>query len=262
MRNCCAESGDPLDLAHRWSAGGRRPSHRPHRPEPPAGHRFPPPPLPTSAQRVRPPPRTFLAHVARVALRCPAVRPKDMPSAPARRPWVTAWIIALRSSAVGASSARSPITYARNAACGIWVPTSTARGILSSASRYSPNVSHSHVMPSASALPGMSSTPSMSSISQSCRSGRTGANPMPQLPIMAVVTPCQQDGVRCGSQVAWPSKCVWMSTNPGVTVSPSASIVRRAVPVILPISLIRPSCTAISAVRAAAPSRPRTVRHE
>ena len=39
----------------------------------------------------------------------------------------------------------------------------------------------------------------------SCWSGRTGAKPTPQLPITAVVTPCQQDGASSGSQVAWPS---------------------------------------------------------
>src|SRR5271169_5668124 len=49
-----------------------------------------------------------------LALRCPAVRPNDMPRAPARRPSVTAWVIAVRSSAVGASSARSPITWAHS----------------------------------------------------------------------------------------------------------------------------------------------------
>ena len=105
---------------------------------------------------------------------------------------------------------------------------STARGIRSSASRYSGKDSQSHWMPSASALPGMSSTPSMSSISHSCPSGRAGAKPMPQLPTTAVVTPCQHDGVRCGSQVAWPSKWVCTSTKPGVTSSPSASRTRRA----------------------------------
>ena len=45
--------------------------------------------------------------------------------------------------------------------------------------------------------------------------GRTGANPTPQLPSTAVVTPCQHDGVRSSSHVTWPSKWVWMSTKPG-----------------------------------------------
>ena len=60
-------------------------------------------------------------------------------------------------------------------------------------------------MPSASAVPGMSSTPSMSWISQSRLAGSAGANPTPQLPMTMVVTPCQLDGVISGSQVAWPS---------------------------------------------------------
>ena len=51
----------------------------------------------------------------------------------------------------------------------------------------------------------MSSTPSISSISRSWSAGRTGANPTPQLPITAVVTPCQLDGASWVSHVAWPS---------------------------------------------------------
>ena len=50
-------------------------------------------------------------------------------------------------------------------------------------------------MPSDSAAPGMSSTPSIRPMSQSWRSGGTGAKPTPQLPITTVVTPCQHDGV-------------------------------------------------------------------
>ena len=53
---------------------------------------------------------------------------------------------------------------------------------VSRASRYSGKVSHSQVIPSESAVPGMSSTPSMRPISHSWRSGRAGANPTPQLP--------------------------------------------------------------------------------
>ena len=82
---------------------------------------------------------------------------------------------------------------------------STARGICSRASRYSGNVSHDQRMPACRAVPGMSSTPSISWTSHSRRSGRTGANPTPQFPSTAVVTPCQLDGARRSSQVAWPS---------------------------------------------------------
>jgi hypothetical protein len=72
-------------------------------------------------------------------------------------------------------------------------------------SRYSGKDSHPQVMPSASAVPGMSSTPSMRAISQSWRSGRTGAKPTPQFPMTTVVTPCHEDGVSSGSHVTWPS---------------------------------------------------------
>ena len=67
------------------------------------------------------------------------------------------------------------------------------------------SVSQLHSMPSDSAAPGMSSTPSMRPISQSWRSGAAGAKPTPQLPMTRVVTPCQHVGVRSGSQVTWPS---------------------------------------------------------
>ena len=57
-------------------------------------------------------------------------------------------------------------------------------------------------MPSVSAVPGMSSTPSISEISQGSEPGLTGAKPTPQLPITRVVTPCRVDGSSSGSQVA------------------------------------------------------------
>ena len=60
-------------------------------------------------------------------------------------------------------------------------------------------------MPSVIADPGMSSTPSISSISHSWRSGAAGAKPTPQLPITTVVTPCHELGVTHGSHVTWAS---------------------------------------------------------
>ena len=63
---------------------------------------------------------------------------------------------------------------------------------------------------------------------------RPGANPTPQLPIAIVVTPWSDDGATIGSQVTWPSKWVWMSTKPGVTSRPSASISR--VPVLVDVA--------------------------
>ena len=135
------------------------------------------------------------------------VRVVEKPTAPASIASRTRAAMAAISTAVASALAppRSPITYARTAPCGTSALTSSTRGRRSSSSRYSGNVSQFHVMPSASAVPGMSSTPSMSWISQSCRSGCAGANPTPQLPITTVVTPCQLDGDTSGSQVAWPS---------------------------------------------------------
>lgn len=61
---------------------------------------------------------------------------------------------------------------------------------------YCGKVSQSHWMPSDSTAPGMSSTPSITEISQSRLSGLTGAKPMPQLPMTTVVTPCAVEGER------------------------------------------------------------------
>jgi hypothetical protein len=135
------------------------------------------------------------------------VRVVEKPSAPARIASRTSAAMAATSAGVASALAppRSPITYARTAPCGTKALTSSTRGSRSSSSRYSGNVSQFHVMPSASAVPGMSSTPSMSWISHAWRSGRAGAKPTPQLPITTVVTPCQLDGDTSGSQVAWPS---------------------------------------------------------
>ena len=52
---------------------------------------------------------------------------------------------------------------------------------------------------------GMSSTPAITSTSTSWSSARHGANPTPQLPITAVVTPWAEDGVIRSDQMAWPS---------------------------------------------------------
>ena len=70
---------------------------------------------------------------------------------------------------------------------------------------YSANVSQPHASPSASAVPGMSSTPSISAISRARSAGRHGAKPTPQLPIATVVAPCRVAGISAPSQLAWPS---------------------------------------------------------
>jgi hypothetical protein len=52
---------------------------------------------------------------------------------------------------------------------------------------------------------GISSTPSINSISAPRCCGRTGAKPTPQLPNIVVVTPCQHEGPSSGSHIACPS---------------------------------------------------------
>ena len=101
-----------------------------------------------------------------------------------------------------------PARPSRRPAPGRGAPGPRCRGRrrrASRASRYSGNDSQPHWMPSLSAAPGMSSTPSISPMSHSWRSGATGAKPTPQLPITTVVTPCQHDGVSRSSHEAWPS---------------------------------------------------------
>ena len=58
--------------------------------------------------------------------------------------------------------------------------------------------SHRKSMPSASTVPGMSSTPSIRLIRKSSAPGRTGAKPTEQLPNTVVVTPCQRRGRELG----------------------------------------------------------------
>ncbi len=71
---------------------------------------------------------------------------------------------------------------------------------------YSGKVSHRpHSMPSNRAEPGMSSTPSISSISACSWPGGTGAKPTPQLPMTTVVTPLCDDGAISVSQDTCPS---------------------------------------------------------
>ena len=138
---------------------------------------------------------------------CNTVLEVEKPNAPALRPSSTMADISAISESVGASlvAPRSPITYARTAPCGTCVPTSTVRGSFSRASRYSGKLSQSQDIPSASAVPGISSTPSIRPISHWCLSGFAGAKPTPQLPITTVVTPCHEEGAISASQVAWPS---------------------------------------------------------
>ncbi|CFN99236.1 Uncharacterised protein [Bordetella pertussis] len=107
--------------------------------------------------------------------------------------------------AISSRSARSPMTYTRSAACGSCAQKSMSCSIRSVARRKSGNVSQAQSSPSCSAMPGMSSTPSISSIRLPRSAARTGANPTPQLPITTVVTPCQLDGARREFQMICPS---------------------------------------------------------
>ena len=60
-------------------------------------------------------------------------------------------------------------------------------------------------MPSYSAVPGMSSTPSISSMRVFSWPGRTGAKPTPQLPMTTVVAPLPAEGSMASSHDTWPS---------------------------------------------------------
>ena len=103
------------------------------------------------------------------------------------------------------------------------------------------------------ALRGMSSTDSIMPARNSRSAGLHGANVTPQLPISAVVTPCQLIGVRSGSQPTCASRCVCRSMKPGETVRPLASISSLPLDAILPTSAIIPSLMAMSPLNASPP---------
>ena len=90
-------------------------------------------------------------------------------------------------------------------------------GSASTASRYSGNVSKLQSMPSASATGSMSSARSRFRTTNARSSARTGASVKPQLPMTAVVTPCQHELLPLASQNTCASMCVWPSMKPGVT---------------------------------------------
>src|SRR5260221_5473704 len=121
-----------------------------------------------------------------------------------------------------------------------------ALGRRSTVARYSGKVSHVQSMPAAIASVGISSTADRQRAYQSRSSGLHGASAKPQLLITTLVTPCQHEQLPSGSQATCASMCVWPSMKPGETIRPSASIVRLAAVVILPISTMRPSAMPIS----------------
>ena len=102
-------------------------------------------------------------------------------------------------------------------------------------------------MPASIASVGMSSTAVRQRANHSRSSGRHGARAKPQLPMITVVTPCQQEQLPIGSHATWASMWVWPSTKPGATIRPSASIVRSATAApTRPTSTMRPPCTPTS----------------
>ena len=133
-----------------------------------------------------------------------------------------------------------------------------AFGRRSTASRYSGNVSQLHSM-LASAVGSMSSARSRLRTTSARASSRTGARVKPQLPMTAVVTPCQHEFAPCGSQKTWASRWVWPSMKPGVTTWPSASSSRAPRSRIRPTRAMVPSTIPTSARYAPKPE-PSTTR--
>ena len=170
-------------------------------------------------------------------------------------------IAATSSSPAGSSlRLRSPIAWYRTAQCPTIPPAFTPLGIRSTLARYSPYVCQSQGSPLRIAAAGMSSTDSIISARYARSSGRHGANVTPQFPITTVVTPCQHDGLPIGSHASCASRCVWMSTKPGVTTRPSASISSTArSPCSSPIAEIR-SPTMPTSAKTPGPPVPSTIK--
>jgi len=70
------------------------------------------------------------------------------------------------------------------------------------------------------------------------------AKPTPQWPLVSVLTPWWLPGENVSSQPAWSSQWVWMSTEPGVSQAPAASMRSRAGLVMRQTSTMRPSFAA------------------
>ena len=171
---------------------------------PPCGH------APGRCRTARPRRRTCPAPARRPSARCPSVREVEKPSAPAS---IASCTIArhggdvvgggrlVRARRARPSRTRAPRRGrpACRCRCANVRPRRARRGTRGT----SPS---STSMPSASAVPGMSSTPSIRPMSHSSAPGRTGANPTPQLPgddggdAVARTTASSS-----WSHVAWPS---------------------------------------------------------
>jgi hypothetical protein len=99
-----------------------------------------------------------------------------------------------------------------------------AFGSLPTTSRYSLNVVQFQRTAAPIASAEMSSARMMFERIMSRCSAEPGARVKPQLPMTAVVTPCQHEQLPSGSQNTCASMCVWPSMKPGETTWPVASI--------------------------------------
>ena len=103
------------------------------------------------------------------------------------------------SSSVGSRPALAssmPSTSTSIGPAGTYGRMFSAFGVASRLSRNSGNVTQSHARPWRIDSYGIASTRVIERIAYSRRSGWTGANPNPQLPIATDVTPCQPDSVQ------------------------------------------------------------------
>ncbi len=134
-------------------------------------------------------------------------------------PWVTTACMRESSSALGARSS-SPSTAIRTVPWGISMATfgATRR---SKRARYSPTVDQSRATLGPGPFQPMSCWWSTSRVASV-----TGASPSPSWPSTSSVTPCMILHSHVGSARSARSEWVCMSTKPGQTARPSASIVR------------------------------------
>src|SRR3546814_7490383 len=111
-------------------------------------------------------------------------------------------------------------------------------------SRYSRKVVQRQSIPASIAAPEISSARSRFRTTRARPDFELGAKVKPQLPMTAVVTPCQHDEDPKGSQCIWASRWVCPSLKHGVTTWPSASITCLELPETSPIAAKRPPGTA------------------
>ncbi len=172
----------------------------------------------------------------------------DIPTAPASIPASVRSAI-FRISASVASLIPRPTTQSRT------FPNGTRYAIFGpsfcrdSRSRYSAEEFQSQ---STSYCP---SSPAIDFFHASRCSGTIGASDIPSWPMISVVTPCAVLFVMAGSKSATRSEWLWVSTNPGATAIPSASMIfSAAAPSRRPTAAIVPSFIPISRISPSLPS--------